>query len=77
MEIDAIDNGVNQSTTGDSLAYSISTNLSSRVGAYNSPWNAPAGAGYTQHVQFKKAMKLTEQAFMHQLYNEVNVNLPA
>lgn len=47
MEIDAIDNGVNQS---DDLSYSISTNLSSRVGDYNSPWNAPSTASYSQHT---------------------------
>lgn len=47
MEIDAIDNGVNQA---DDMSYSINTHLSHRVGVYNSPWNAPQGAGYTQHV---------------------------
>lgn len=46
MEIDAIDNGVNQA---DSVKYSISTGLSSRIGNYNSPWNAPADAKYSQH----------------------------
>lgn len=47
MEIDAIDNGVNQ---GEDLAYSINTNLSARVSTYNSPWNAPDEAGYSQHI---------------------------
>lgn len=65
LEIDAIDNGVNQA---DEMKYSISTNLSSRVGVYNSPWNAPQGAQYSQHAQFKKAMRITEQAFVHKLY---------
>ena len=60
MEIDAIDNGVNQNQSDIEMAYNISTNLSARVGAYNSPWNAPAGAGFSQHVQFKKAMKICE-----------------
>jgi len=44
MEVDAIDNGVTQS---EEMRYSISTSLSSRVGAYNSPWNAPADMGYS------------------------------
>ena len=47
LEIDAIDNGVNQA---EEMKYSISTNLSSRVGVYNSPWNAPQGAQYSQHA---------------------------
>ena len=46
MEIDAVDNGVNQA---DELKYSIQTGLSSRVGRYNSPWNAPESAAYSQH----------------------------
>ena len=41
MEIDAIDNGVDQA---DSTKYNITTNLSSRIGNYNSPWNAPSDA---------------------------------
>ena len=65
MEIDAIDNGVDQS---DDKKYSITTNLSSRIGNYNSPWNAPSDAKYSQHSQFKKAMRITEQAFVHKLY---------
>lgn len=74
MEIDAIDNGVDQS---DDLKYSIQTHLASRVASYNSPWNAPADAKYSQHAQFKKAMKLTEQAFVHKLYAQVMIVLPA
>jgi uncharacterized UPF0160 family protein len=46
MEIDAVDNGVNQA---DELKYSIQTGLSARVGRYNSPWNAPESAEYSQH----------------------------
>jgi uncharacterized UPF0160 family protein len=57
MEIDAIDNGVDQA---ENLKYGIRTNLSSRIGIYNSPWNAPSDAKYSQHNQFKKAMKITE-----------------
>ena len=40
LEIDAIDNGVNQA---DDMVYSISTNISGRVGTLNPPWNAPQG----------------------------------
>lgn len=74
LEIDAIDNGVD---TGCNLAYDITSNLSQRVGMYNSPWNAPAGAGYSQHNQFKKAMKVCEQYFMHKVYREVMIMQPA
>ena len=56
LEIDAIDNGVDPA---DDYRYSISTHLSARVANYNSPWNAPEGA-YSQHDQFKRAMKICE-----------------
>lgn len=46
LEIDAHDNGVNQA---ENLVYNIDSNLSGRIGAYNTPWNAPEIAGYTQH----------------------------
>jgi uncharacterized UPF0160 family protein len=46
-EVDAIDNGVNVS---EDPKYHIGTHLSSRVSFYNTPWNAPSGAGYSQHV---------------------------
>lgn len=57
LEVDAIDNGVN---VADETRYHIKTNLSERVACYNSPWNAPKDAGYSQHIQFKKAMKIVE-----------------
>ena len=38
-EVDAIDNGVNQSN--DKLTYYVRSNLSSRIGELNPPWNAP------------------------------------
>lgn len=60
-EIDAIDNGVN---VADEMVYSVNTDLSSRVGALNTPWNAPKSANYSQHSQFKKAMKICEQDFV-------------
>lgn len=74
LEIDALDNGV---STGSNLTYEITSNLSQRIGMYNSPWNAPAGAGYSQHNQFKKAMKVCEQYFMHKVYKEVMIMQPA
>jgi len=57
MEIDADDNGVDQAPD---LTYKIHSSLPWRVSAYNSPWNAPKEAGYSQHTQFKKAMKMCE-----------------
>lgn len=74
MEVDAIDNGTMQ---GDDLCYGISTDIASRVASYNSPWNAPESLGYSQHTQFKKAMKICEKAFIHKLYAEIQINLPA
>jgi uncharacterized UPF0160 family protein len=58
VEVDAIDNGVN---VAFEQLYEINSNLSSRVGILNSPWNAPEGSGYSQHLQFKKAMKICEE----------------
>lgn len=57
--------------------YHISTNLSSRVGSLNTPWNAPKSAGLTQHAQFKKAMKICEEAFIQKVYSIVNIMIPA
>lgn len=57
LEIDAIDNGVN---VAENPLYHINSHLSSRVSYLNTPWNAPKEAGYTQHNQFKKAMKICE-----------------
>lgn len=73
-EIDAIDNGVNQA---DDVVYNITTNLSSRIGTMNPPWNAPANAGFSPHAQFKKAMKICEEQFIHTLYGQVQILLPA
>lgn len=74
LEVDAVDNGVN---IADDTRYNISTSLSARVGYMNSPWNAPQTAGYSQHIQFKKAMRLTEEAFFSELYGIVHIMMPA
>lgn len=47
LEVDAIDNGVD---IAKDQKYNISTNLSSRVGNLNSPWNAPKESGFSQHA---------------------------
>ena len=73
-EIDAIDNGVN---VADETRYFISTNLSQRVGTLNSPWNAPKDVGFSQHKQFKKAMKICEQQLIEKIYGQVNILIPA
>lgn len=46
LEIDANDNGVN---IAKETVYDIGSNISQRVSLYNSPWNAPQTAGYSQH----------------------------
>lgn len=46
LEIDAHDNGVN---VAKETVYDIGSNISQRVSLYNSPWNAPQTAGYSQH----------------------------
>jgi uncharacterized UPF0160 family protein len=74
LEIDAIDNGVN---VADDTRYHLSTHLSARIGYMNSPWNAPENAGFTQHTQFKKAMKVAEEEFFSALYGLVHIIMPA
>ena len=46
LEIDANDNGV---SVAKETVYDIGSNISQRVSLYNSPWNAPQTAGYSQH----------------------------
>lgn len=65
LEIDCIDNGVN--ATQEKPAYWIGTGLADRVQRLNSPWNAPDGM-YSQHEQFRKAMKICEREFFEILY---------
>ena len=81
MEIDAIDNGVDQ---GKDLLYRIDTSLSGRISSFNKPWNSPEkfssdplAFSNGQDRQFKKAMKLCEQTFIHKLYSIINIILPA
>jgi hypothetical protein len=48
------------------------------VAAYNLPWNAPKESEkMSQHIQFKKAMKVTEKSFISKLFQEIMVVLPA
>jgi len=65
LELDAVDNGVN---IADATNYNISTDLSSRVGHLNLPWNAPTDIGLSQHIQFKKALPLAEAELFSILY---------
>lgn len=68
LEVDAIDNGVNESEGGNKN-YSVSTGLSSRVARLNSMDKQPE--------QFKKAQRIVEDEFLYNLYGTVVVFLPA
>jgi uncharacterized UPF0160 family protein len=59
--IDAIDNGVSVSSTGE-VKYHISTTLSARVNHLNPAWNEPFTAE-TLNESFKQAMLLTGNEF--------------
>ena len=59
------------------MVYKVDSNLSARVNALNTPWNAPPSAMYCQHAQFKKAMKICEKEFIHKIHTYVNIKLPA
>jgi len=72
LEVDAIDNGVSES---ENMRYTIGSGLASRIGRYNSAWNAPKTSN--QHVQFKKAMKLAEEEMLWVLRDITQVKLPA
>ena len=72
LEVDALDNGV---SCADDMLYSVKTGLGSRVGRYNTNWNAPKST--SQHEQFKKAMKVCEEEFLWALKGTVMVKLPA
>lgn len=72
LEIDSVDNGVQ---IAEDPKYYFNTDLSRRVQHLNSPWNAPKEM--SQHVQFKKAMKLCEEEFLRKVYSIVTQTLPA
>lgn len=72
QEIDAIDNGVDQ-FEGEPR-YSISTNISSRVGALNPKWNAK---NPDPEAGFAKAMKMVEEEFLETVSYFKDVWLPA
>ena len=72
LEVDALDNGVSEAET---MRYYITTNLGSRIARMNPEWNAPPSK--TQHVQFKKAMKIAEEEFFWVLRGIVLVHMPA
>lgn len=60
--IDAIDNGVSVTESGEPR-YHISTTLSSRVGQFNPSWNQPQGSEI-QNEQFAKALLVTGSEFL-------------
>lgn len=73
MEIDAIDNGVK---IAEETKYEMRSDLSSQVGLFNKPWNAPKSS-MSQHARFKKAMKLCEMTLCHKVYEQVQSIIPA
>ncbi|XP_075528900.1 MYG1 exonuclease isoform X1 [Dermacentor variabilis] len=71
-EIDAIDNGIN--AYDGEPRYRINTNLSSRVGHLNPPWNEP---NPKLDEQFQKAMRLTGEEFLERVRYYATAWLPA
>ncbi|XP_005111711.1 MYG1 exonuclease [Aplysia californica] len=71
-EIDAIDNGINQSESEP--RYRITSNLSSRVGHLNPKWNSK---GMDEDVQFFKAMDLVGSEFLSKVTDYKETWLPA
>ncbi|KAJ9446839.1 UPF0160 protein [Diplonema papillatum] len=78
--IDGIDNGVEpfSAADGGSLVknYSISTSLSSRVGALAPQWNQPSTPA-DFHDAFKRAVELTGREFLDSVQYFVKAWLPA
>jgi uncharacterized UPF0160 family protein len=60
--IDAIDNGVSVTESGEPKYY-ISTTLSARVGHFNPAWNEPQ-SGEIQNSQFQKAVEMAGTEFL-------------
>lgn len=73
--IDAIDNGVSVSPSGE-VKYHISTTLSSRVNRFNPPWNEPF-TSETLNERFKEAMILTGTEFVQHVLDLYTAWWPA
>uniref|UniRef100_A0A0B7AN06 Uncharacterized protein n=1 Tax=Arion vulgaris TaxID=1028688 RepID=A0A0B7AN06_9EUPU len=71
-EIDAIDNGINQTDTEP--RYRITTNLSSRVNALNPKWNDKS---VDEMAQFEKAMEVAGAEFIDRVTFYYSSWLPA
>ncbi|KAK3931603.1 MYG1 protein C27H6.8 [Frankliniella fusca] len=74
LEIDAIDNGV--PICEGEPRYKISTNLSSRVGYLNPPWNAPPDDPQSTD-RFEKAMALVGSEFLDRVLYAAKAWWPA
>ncbi|DBB18394.1 hypothetical protein WJX82_003401 [Trebouxia sp. C0006] len=74
--VDGIDNGVNQYESDKPARYVSNTNLSSRVGNLNPPWNGDQSEE-ASNAQFQKAMQLTGHEFSDALEYYSNSWLPA
>ncbi|NXD32766.1 MYG1 protein, partial [Spelaeornis formosus] len=73
--VDAIDNGVNITSSG-SPNYAIRTDLSSRIKRVNPNWNEPADDA-TYDARFEIASKITGEEFLSQLDYFTQAWLPA
>lgn len=73
QEIDGIDNGVPQHS--DEPLYRITTNLSSRVGNFNSVWNSTED--FDAMAQFEKAKKMVGEEFTDRILYYATVWWPA
>ncbi|KAI6047615.1 metal-dependent protein hydrolase [Pisolithus marmoratus] len=74
--IDAIDNGISQYPSEQHPRYRNRTDLSSRVGWLNPPWNRPANAETVDSL-FSKASQLAGEEFLGRLRYYANAWLPA
>ncbi|KAH9496857.1 UPF0160 protein myg1, mitochondrial [Bulinus truncatus] len=72
FEIDAIDNGINQSD--GKQRYQITTTLSCRVSTFNPGWNEK---DVNVELQFQKAMKMVGEEFLERINYYQNGWLPA
>lgn len=74
QEIDGIDNGVPMFSEGEPL-YRISSDISSRVGRYNSVWNS--ADDFDDQSQFEKAMIIVGEEFVDRVLYYGTVWYPA